>query len=265
MARPSKQTVDYFSHDAHASNGRTVTILENHFGADGYAAWFKLLEHISVTNNHVINLNNGEDIEFLAAKLRLKPERLTLILDKMADLGAIDTALYREHQIIWCQNFVDRLADVYLRRKQQLPGRPLLDNKTVNTDINIIKTAVMPLLLSETPQSKLKETKLNKTKVNKQPAVKKTIDQYFDELIIKYPELDKDTEKQKFSFYWEGKTIKRPGSAVINWLEKAREIKKEKTNGFTANRGNQSGRLKTTAELVADNEQYEREHGGPNL
>ncbi len=39
MPRPQKNTVDYFSHDADASDGRTLSILENNFGAEGYMAW----------------------------------------------------------------------------------------------------------------------------------------------------------------------------------------------------------------------------------
>lgn len=42
MARPKKQTVDYFPH--FVKGGRTIFILENKFGNDGYAFWFKLLE-----------------------------------------------------------------------------------------------------------------------------------------------------------------------------------------------------------------------------
>jgi hypothetical protein len=42
MARPTKQTVDYFPHDCH--HGQTIYILEKRFGNDGYAFWFNLLE-----------------------------------------------------------------------------------------------------------------------------------------------------------------------------------------------------------------------------
>ncbi len=37
MARPLKQTVDYFPHDSHASDSKTLFILESKFGNDGYA------------------------------------------------------------------------------------------------------------------------------------------------------------------------------------------------------------------------------------
>lgn len=123
MSRPIKLSVDYFPHDAHASNGRTITILENHFGAAGYMAWFKLLENISSTENHVIDTRNPENWEFLAATINLPPDQLLSIVNKMADLGAIDAELWAV-RVIWCQNLVDKLAPLYHRRNQEPPHRP---------------------------------------------------------------------------------------------------------------------------------------------
>ena len=42
MSRPRKNIVDYFPHIARS--GKTVFILEQEFGNDGYAALFKILE-----------------------------------------------------------------------------------------------------------------------------------------------------------------------------------------------------------------------------
>jgi hypothetical protein len=158
MARPVKSTVDYFPHDANASEGRTLSILENHFGHEGYAAWFKLLERVSVTNNQVIDIRNPEDVEFLAAKMRMSAERLKIILSKMADLGAIDKPLF-ESGYIWCQNLVDRLDQVYRKRKQEPPTKPELS--TPETGLSTPETE---LIAPETPQSKVNKSKVNKSK-----------------------------------------------------------------------------------------------------
>jgi hypothetical protein len=42
MARPSKQTVDYFPHYVH--HGKTMFILEARWGNDGYAGIYKVME-----------------------------------------------------------------------------------------------------------------------------------------------------------------------------------------------------------------------------
>ena len=69
MARPKKQTVDYFPHIA--NSGKTIFILENQFGNDGYAFWFKTLELLATTDGHVIDTGNPSEWEFLIAKTRM--------------------------------------------------------------------------------------------------------------------------------------------------------------------------------------------------
>lgn len=123
--RPIKQTVDWFSHDATASTGKTLMIMYNNYGHEGISAWWQLLETLSSTNNHVIYLRNTEEIEFLSAKLHFTPERMRQILQKLADLEAIDPLLHKAN-IIWCQNLVDRLKVVYAARHQNPPSKPIV-------------------------------------------------------------------------------------------------------------------------------------------
>jgi len=171
MARPEKRTVDYFSHDANASEKRTLSILFNNFQHEGISCWWQLLERVSSAENHVIYLRNPEDREFLAAKLRLTPERLTEILNKMATLDAIDRDLY-ERGVIWCQNLVDRLADVYSTRRMGLPSKPELINQ--ETELINQETELIPPINTQT---KLNNTKLNNTKL------KITVPAYLDEAL----------------------------------------------------------------------------------
>jgi Domain of unknown function (DUF4373) len=168
MARPIKRTVEYFSHDANASQGKTLTILENNYGVAGYAAWFKLLEVLSTTDNHVFRCRNSEDKEYLAARLKLKAKDLDSILDKMAGLDAIDKDLWKRG-IIWSEKFVSRLKDVYDNRRQPLPTRPSVTESTpdIQTKTPLLSVSTpnlqeeTPLLNVENTQSKLKETTVN--------------------------------------------------------------------------------------------------------
>lgn len=66
MARPKKQTVDYFPH--FVKGGRTIFILENKFGNDGYAFWFKLLEILGESEGHFYDCSNASNWEYLLAK-----------------------------------------------------------------------------------------------------------------------------------------------------------------------------------------------------
>ena len=47
MTRPKKQTVDYFPHSC--NHKKTIYILEERYGNNGYSFWFKLLEMLGNT------------------------------------------------------------------------------------------------------------------------------------------------------------------------------------------------------------------------
>ena len=253
MARPNKYTVDYFTHDAIASQGKTLTIIENYFGHEGYSAWFKLLENISVNKNHVINVQNSVDMEFLCGKMKFKPERLTEILNKLAELDAIDYDLWK-HKIIWCDNFVSRLNTVYEKRHQKPPEKPILDITKVNSTITPISDSETPISdsetpisdsscsdnsinISETPQTKLNYTKLYNIKGIVKGKNQKTVDnfkEYVETTIIKkFPNLNISEQFEKFVTYWEegNNKLTRPKTAFLNWLETAEQYRKEHNNG----------------------------------
>ena len=122
MARPRKATVDYFPHVV--VHGQTMFILESRYGNDGYSFWFKLLELLGSTEGHVLDCNNSATWEFLMAKTHLSESSCSGILDLLALLAAIDAGLWREHRLVWCQKFVDGVADAYRKRQSAVPERP---------------------------------------------------------------------------------------------------------------------------------------------
>jgi hypothetical protein len=157
MTRPRKQIVDYFPHDTDASQGRTLSVLQNKYGNDGYAFWFQLLELLGRSPGHFYNFKEVTDWEFLLARTHIsRPETARSILETLATMNAINLELY-EQGIIWSQNFVDRLADVYVRRKENKPGKPVSAAETP------ISSAGMPVSAISNPQSKVKERKVNNT------------------------------------------------------------------------------------------------------
>ena len=122
MARPEKNTVEYFPH--YVNSGKTLYTLEKRYGNDGYAFLFKVLETLGKSENHFIDCRNPADWEFLLAKTHQKDtETVKSMLETLVLLGAIDAELYN-NGIIWCQNFVDRVADAYNRTENGAPKRP---------------------------------------------------------------------------------------------------------------------------------------------
>jgi len=134
MARPIKQTVDYFPHLV--NKGKTKLILQNEFGNDGYAFWYQLLELLCLTENQVYDYNNPASWRLLLAETHVIENNAIKILQLLADLEAIDPELHKA-KIIWSQNLVENLELVYKRRSTGMPEKPVIANKyTVNVNNN---------------------------------------------------------------------------------------------------------------------------------
>ena len=159
MARPQKHTIDYFSHDC--DHGKTLFVLESQFGNDGYAFWFKLLECLGKSENQSYNFNNASSRVFLLAKTRVNEETARNILSMLSDMEAIDRELWAQG-IIWSQNFVDRLSDVYTRRKVEKPLKPTLT--PMDDSLCKHKPGQSEQLDNINPQIKVNEIKVNEIK-----------------------------------------------------------------------------------------------------
>lgn len=152
MARPKKETVDYFPHQC--KHGRTMYILEQKYGNDGYAFWFKLLELLGDTAGHYLDLNDDATFEFLQAKTRLDESFCNEILSLLAKLGAIDQELW-EKRVVWSQNFVDGVSVVYTNRRAEIPSRP---------SFYMEKLTPAGVSTDENPQSRVEETIVDKSR-----------------------------------------------------------------------------------------------------
>jgi len=129
MARISKNTVPYFPHYADASTASdTVTVLQTRFGNNGYAFWFKLLEKLASTDGHYIDCRNATKWQVFVAKIGVDEITTVEILDLLVEMQAIDKELW-ESRIIWCQNLVDNLEDVYKNRRRDKPQKPIVTDK----------------------------------------------------------------------------------------------------------------------------------------
>ena len=164
MARPHKQTVDYFPHDTDTSDGKTVTIIQAKYGNDGYAFWFKMLELLGKSNGLYYDFNNPADLEFLSAKTHQKDTETTKdVLETLTILGAIDSELYK-YGFIWCQNFTDRVADAFNRTERGVPQRPGYLVNVVDNKDSVAKEGISANTNSknttEIQQKKLKETRV---------------------------------------------------------------------------------------------------------
>lgn len=164
MARPERNTVDYFPHLI--GNGKKIKFIEQKYGNDGYTTWFKILEGLATTNYHYLNLNDELDVLHLASNCRVDEVRLFNIIDDLAKLNSISKELWK-HKIIWSQIFIDSIQDAYKKR----------NNKCITFEgLGILLDSLGILKLSKSssdgpvnPQSKVeysKEEDINKINIS---------------------------------------------------------------------------------------------------
>lgn len=170
MARPLKVGVDYFSHDVHASASKTLFLLESRYGNDGYAFWFKLLETLGSQLELYYDCSNIENWLYLVSKTRVDESKATEIINLLAQIKAIDSVLWQENKIIWIQNFVDRLEDVFKKRGSITPSpdkflEGFCHRNYKKEEFPSQKLQENGVSVPESTQSKLKESKVNKSKV----------------------------------------------------------------------------------------------------
>lgn len=127
MARPIKETVDYFPH--FVKGGHTVFILESKYGNDGYAFWYKLLEILGDTEGHYYDCTKPNNWAYLLAKTRCDEDTARQIINTLLALDEIDGKLWQDKQVIWCQSFVDNVSSIYKYRHTEIPTPPTFSDE----------------------------------------------------------------------------------------------------------------------------------------
>lgn len=164
MARAKKIGVDYYSHDVGAQKKQTVKALRSRFGNDGYAFWFILLELLGEREGLYMDCSDEATWIYLCTEVMIDEDKVTDMLNFLGRLGAIDKDLWAVDKIIWCQNFTDRLAGVFEKRKLTKPEKPI--SKMGSATKTNISAPEMPISATEMRQSKVKESKVKNSKVN---------------------------------------------------------------------------------------------------
>lgn len=220
MARPQKNSVDYFPHDAGASDSDTLTILQGRWGNDGYAFWFRLLEKLAGSDGHFIDCRNPVKWQLLLAKTQLSAEIGEEIMATLTELEAIDGELWK-HRVIWCENLVKNIASVYVNRKKELPARPVI------TGSNPITTNNNPITTTDNTQSRVNDSKENYSKRdNNDGYLNEDFKAYMTLLANRYPALNIENCWQDCNTWYKdhNKVMKDAKGALRNWCNKELDI-----------------------------------------
>lgn len=117
MARPEKNTVDYFPFIC--SEGKKMYYLEETYGNDGFATFLKILRELANTEYHYLDLSKNTTKMFLSAKCKVAKETLENIINDLVELGKFDKDLWEEFEVIWCQDFINSIQDAYKKRSNE--------------------------------------------------------------------------------------------------------------------------------------------------
>jgi hypothetical protein len=144
-------------------------ILEQRYGNDGYAFWFKLLELLGDAEGHFIDCNDLSTWEYLKSKLHVdNPQEIdihTEILDLLANLKAIDPELWGK-KVVWSDNFLKGILPVYGNRRVEPPSRP---------DNYIKETVSEGITTCRKPQTRVEESRVENKDLSPPPGGNGTV------------------------------------------------------------------------------------------
>jgi hypothetical protein len=135
MARPERNTVDYFPHLL--GEGKKMYFIENKYGNNGYATWYKILEKLGATEYHYLNLNKEEEVMFLASKCKISEELLISIINDLSKMDVFHKELW-SNKIVWCPQFIESIEDAYKKRNNKCIS---LDGLRIQVKVNFLNIA----------------------------------------------------------------------------------------------------------------------------
>ncbi|MEN6460817.1 MAG: DUF4373 domain-containing protein [Syntrophomonas sp.] len=194
MARPIKEGMDYFPHDANASSDKKIEALRAIYGNDGYAFYFIMLEQIYQEPNFELVISDAETkeemIQILSRKVAVTPERFIQILNTALKWECFDKELYEQKGIL-TSNGIKKRAGVVLEKRQRMRDRYHQDKEEISDAETTSETK------EETPQSKVKKSK-EKKRINYSLGIKEFRLRYSSEqleIINRYFEILRTTRR----------------------------------------------------------------------
>ena len=206
MARPLKNSCEYFPHDAGMRNHKKVKALRVKF-PNGYAIWAMLLEYLTANDGNEFE-NSDLEYELMAGDFGFTVEEVKAVVEYCIKIEM----LFNANGFIYSESLNERLAPVYIKRgkakelsaKQRRTNGRFCNSNTDTSDVSV----------TETPQSKVNKTKLNKSKEFKPPTVDEVVS-YFSEKGYK-EEIARKAHEYYDTAGWEDSE----GKPVKNWQQK---------------------------------------------
>lgn len=206
MARPIKNSCDYFPHDADMRNHKKVKAIRNKF-ANGFAIWVMILEYLTSNDGNVFE-DSDMEYELMSGDFGFEASE---IID-VVKYCLLMEMLFLKDGFIFSESLNDRLEPVYLKRgrAKELSAKQLRKNgQYCNSNPEQSEVSV-----TETPQSKVNKRKLNKSKIFIPPLLEDVKfyckeKGYVESLAIRF-----------FDYYTTSDWEDKAGNQILNWKQK---------------------------------------------
>lgn len=152
MARPIKNSCDYFPHDAGMRNHRKIKSIRQNFGITGYGIWCMIIEYLTAIDGNEFE-NSEIEYELMSGDFGVSATEIRDVVSYCIRLEL----LFLNNGFVFSESLNERLAPVYQKRgkAKELSKKQLRLNGSFCSS-NPEQSAISVL---ETPQSKGKEIK----------------------------------------------------------------------------------------------------------
>ncbi|ORC37278.1 hypothetical protein B4O97_03550 [Marispirochaeta aestuarii] len=129
MANKIKDTVEYFPF--FVRDGRTLFILQKKYGLAGIGFFTQILRWLAQSPGHYYPYVEDFDKDRFNEYCGLTENEIRVMIGDMVRSGKLDKDLWEERNVIYSEDFVQELSELYRRRKVKLPSR---ENVIAETD-----------------------------------------------------------------------------------------------------------------------------------
>ena len=225
--RKEKHTIDYFPH--YVNHKKTMHIIEQKYGNNGYAFWFKLLELLGKSEHHIYDMTTEESSLYFYSQVNTTEATGKEVLEMLARLNAIDQELY-ESGYIYSEKFCENIHDAYRKRSAEMLNKAeVIQLYRISTGRNSINSA-------RNTQRKVKYSKVKEIKGEESKGKKNTIPPKMEWIEDYCTERKNGINPSEFFNHYQskgwfiGKNKMKDWKACVHTWENKRKENSKKTN-----------------------------------
>jgi len=120
MTRPISKNVDYFPH--YIRKTPELKLIMHKHKSEGYMAYYKLLELVADAEYHYLSVKtDDEEHMFELGMENCDMEVVRDVIRILCNSGQINKEIWKNHKVIWMEDFVKKFRGVWYKRGKTLP------------------------------------------------------------------------------------------------------------------------------------------------